>query len=366
MCCLQTLYNRTGLAASPERTRARAAKKSPGAGKRASFKPDSRIAPRAVFVYTDDRGNTAYIHNSEQGHSAMKASHALVCLATCVLCFFCTPEGAEAARKKTAPPPAPKEAPAQEAPREDAPREVALSPQAAFALMAGNAEKGDPAAMLNLGRLYEYGHGAPRNFTKALSWYAKAADAGLAEGHYNVGVCYEIGMGATADPQKAVEHYRKAVEKKLPLALHKMSALYLNGIGVEKNEAKAMEYLNQAAAAGLPQAANDLGLICMQGLYGQQKSYNKALDWFIKGSDKGNLDSMANIAAFFDEGTPAKANPLKALKWYLILRKSGVKNELVDARAMALIKELPPAQAKTAEAEADAWLKSYRDRVRAE
>jgi TPR repeat protein len=232
--------------------------------------------------------------------------------------------------------------------------------------MAGNAEKGDPAAMLNLGRLYEYGHGAPRNFTKALEWYTKAADAGLPEGNYNVGVCYEIGMGTTADPKKAVEYYQKAVEKKLPLALHKMSALYLNGIGVTKNEDKAMEYLNQAAAAGLPQAANDLGLICMQGLYGQEKNYSKALGWFIKGSDKGNLDSMANIAAYFDEGTPAKANPVKALKWYLILRKSGLKNELVDARTAAVSKGLSASQVKTAENEADVWLKNFRERSREE
>jgi TPR repeat protein len=294
----------------------------------------------------------------------MKAYRALVCLAACVLCIFCLAATAEAARKKTPPPPAPKEAPAEKA--AEAPKEVPLSPPAAFALMAGNAEKGDPAAMLNLGRLYEYGHGAPRNFTKALEWYTKAADAGLPEGSYNVGVCYEIGMGTIADPKKAVEYYTKAVEQKLPLALHKMSALYLNGIGVEKNEAKAMDYLNQAAAAGLPQAANDLGLICMQGLYGQQKNYSKALDWFIKGSDKGNLDSMANIAAYFDEGTPAKANPVKALKWYLILQKIGLKNELVDARATTLGKELSASQNKTAENEADAWVKNFRERNQAE
>lgn len=243
-----------------------------------------------------------------------------------------------------------------------APEQMALSAPAAFALMAGNAEKGDPAAMLSLGRLYEYGHGTTRNYTKALEWYGKAAQTGLPEGYYNVGVCYEVGIGTASDLKKAAENYTKAADLKLPLAMHKMAAYYFNGTGVAKDEVKALQYLIKAGEAGLPQAANDLGLIYMQGLYGQPKDTGVALDWFIFGADEGSLDAMANIAAYFDENTPVKVNLVKSLKWYLILQKLGVENESVDARITELRKKLQAPQAKTAESEADAWVGDFRAR----
>ena len=79
-----------------------------------------------------------------------------------------------------------------------------IQPEAAFALMAAEAAKGDVNAILTLGRFYEQGVGVSRNYTKAMEWYDKAAKAGQPEGYYNLGVCYEIGMGVTADAAKAV------------------------------------------------------------------------------------------------------------------------------------------------------------------
>lgn len=243
-------------------------------------------------------------------------------------------------------------------------REAELSPAAAFALVAGKAEKGDSSAMLSLGRFYEYGHGTSRNFTKALEWYRKAAEAGLPEGYYNLGVCYEVGMGITSDEMKAAEYFARAAELKLPLGMHKMAALYFSGTGVTKNEPLAMDYLIKAGEAGLPQAANDLGLVYMNGLYAQPKDTGVALDWFIFGADNGSLDAMANIAAYFDEATPVKVNLVKALKWYAILKKLGVQNENVEARIAAINKKLSSQQTANANKEADAWLKQFREKAR--
>lgn len=235
-----------------------------------------------------------------------------------------------------------------------------LAPQEAFAMINDKAEKGDAAAMLSLGRFYEYGHGTSRNFSRALEWYGKAADAGLPEGLYNLGVCYEVGMGTTSNEAKAAEFFKKAADKKLPLAMHKMAALYFSGNGVPKDEVQAVQYLIKAGEAGLPQAANDIGLVYMNGLYGQVKDHSVALDWFIYGADQGSLDAMANIAAYFDEDTPVKANLGKAMKWYLILKKLGINNDNVNSRVAVLGKKLNQQQNAAAEKEADAWLKSFR------
>lgn len=253
------------------------------------------------------------------------------------------------------------EAPAK---KESGAKEADLSPAAAFALVSDKAAKGDASAMLSLGRFYEYGHGTSRNFTKALEWYRKAAEAGLPEGYYNLGVCYEVGMGAVSDDKKAAEYFAKSAELKLPLGMHKMAALYFSGSGLPKDEAKAMEYLIKAGEAGLPQAANDLGLVYMNGLYEQPKDTGVALDWFVFGADNGSLDAMANIAAYFDEATPVKVNLVKALKWYLIIKKLGVENENVNARVTALNKKMPQQQKAAADKEAEAWLEQFRAKVK--
>ena len=240
------------------------------------------------------------------------------------------------------------------------PRIEDLSPAAAFALVSAKAEKGDASAMLSLGRFYEYGHGTSRNFSRALEWYRKAAEAALPEGYYNLGVCYEVGMGTVSDEKKAAEYFAKSAELKLPLAMHKMAALYFSGTGVAKDEGQAMAFLIAAGGTGLPQAANDLGLVYMSGLYGQPKDTSVALDWFIYGADQGSLDSMANIAAYFDEATPVTVNLGKALKWYLIIQKLGVQNENVNARVTALNKKMSQQQKNTADKEAEDWLKQFR------
>jgi len=42
-------------------------------------------------------------------------------------------------------------------------------------------EDGDATANWNIGRLYEFGFGVPKDLTKAKSWYQKAADKGVME-----------------------------------------------------------------------------------------------------------------------------------------------------------------------------------------
>ena len=55
--------------------------------------------------------------------------------------------------------------PEQQAPAPQ--QQQTISPEALFATMLMNAEKGQPQAMLTVGALYEQGVGVPRHFTKA-------------------------------------------------------------------------------------------------------------------------------------------------------------------------------------------------------
>jgi TPR repeat protein len=65
--------------------------------------------------------------------------------------------------------------------------------------------------MYQLAQRYERGRGVKKDQAKALEWYTKAGDAGLASAQYTLGETYEKGrLGVAKDKAKALEWYRKA------------------------------------------------------------------------------------------------------------------------------------------------------------
>ena len=70
--------------------------------------------------------------------------------------------------------------------------------------------QGDAEALLNLGRLYEYGTGVVQDFKTAAAWYAKAAAQGHANAQHNLGVLYNNGSGVAQDFKAAAEWFAKA------------------------------------------------------------------------------------------------------------------------------------------------------------
>ncbi len=61
------------------------------------------------------------------------------------------------------------------------------------------AEQGDGDAQNNLGVMYDYGQGVPRDDAKAVKWYRKAAEQGYAKAQNNLGTMYRHGNGVTKD-----------------------------------------------------------------------------------------------------------------------------------------------------------------------
>jgi len=268
--------------------------------------------------------------------------------------------------------PAQKAAPAQRAPQaapqatQAAPvqnmQQQRIQPEAAFALMAGEAEKGSAAAMLTLGQFYEQGVGIARNYSKALEWYEKAAKAGQAEGFYNLGVCYEIGMGAAADAAKALQNFQRAADMGLPIAMNKLASMFISGNGAARDTAKGISWLDKAANAGVAAAANDLGAIHLAGLLGQKKDEKKALSMFMKAADLGNLEAIRNVAAMHKDGIGTRADPALAYLWYSIARRGGYTGEDVVRMLGLLEGSLSTAQVQQAQKDADAWIENFAKR----
>jgi len=75
------------------------------------------------------------------------------------------------------------------------------------------ADSGYDNAMLQLGRVYEFGRHVPKDLNKAIYWYRQAAEHGNIEAQYWLGARYEQGaQGLPKDIDKALFWLRKAAD----------------------------------------------------------------------------------------------------------------------------------------------------------
>ena len=75
------------------------------------------------------------------------------------------------------------------------------------------AEQGLAPAQCNLGRCYMFGRGVREDKEKAFYWWQKVAEQGDADAQYWLGRCYYDGDGVEEDKEKAVFWYQKAAEQ---------------------------------------------------------------------------------------------------------------------------------------------------------
>ena len=74
--------------------------------------------------------------------------------------------------------------------------------------------------------MYDNGQGVKQDYFKAVEWYQKAAEQGLAHAQYNLGVMYEEGRGVKQDYIKAVEWWQKAAEQGHSYAQNNLGNMY--------------------------------------------------------------------------------------------------------------------------------------------
>lgn len=248
------------------------------------------------------------------------------------------------------------------APAGQAQQQVSVTPAELLALLTSEAEKGNAQAMVNLGQLYENGMGVRRNFTTAFEWYAKAAQAADPQGYMRVGAAYEIGLGTPVDLEKAFQNYEKAASLQLPDGLYKLAEMYIHGLGVEQNQAWGVSLLERAEKAGHLGAANDLGLIHFEGLYGREKDLTKAREMFIHAAELGSGEAMKNVGVIYREGLGVDADPVEAMKWYLLAFEAGFNQQGLLPLLQSFEQELDKEEVEEVRARAMAWLEDFQKR----
>lgn len=253
------------------------------------------------------------------------------------------------------------------------------------------ANKGSALAMLNLGKIYSSGHGAPKgkDLKLALKWYHKAAEKGCADAYANIAKAYEteylsliqLKIEKIKDPEtalftywdKAVEYNKLAAEKGSSTGAYNIAFAYLSGslglaidyseankwfrrsmelgnktainfvaqnyllgLGVAQNKRFGLELMKQAAIAGEPLALNNFGSCYYSGSHPLPLDKEKALLFLVKANALG-YDNTHLLNLCYAEGLNEAKNYATPNDWLEAMKKQYNKIQLPEI-------EIPAAQ----------------------
>ena len=107
----------------------------------------------------------------------------------------------------------------------------------------------------------------------------------------NMGAAYDNGtFGQKVDPEKAVFWYRKAAQKGLAKAQFALAHSYATGNGLKQSYIKALPWMHQAALQGEVDAMYLLGVMHAEGL-GTTIDVEQAKSWLEKAAAQEHLDA---------------------------------------------------------------------------
>ena len=161
-----------------------------------------------------------------------------------------------------------------------------------------------------------------KKYDIALKWYQKLADKGNAAALNNLGVMYENGRGVEANIKTAFKYYLKAAELGDEYGQLNVAYLYLDGDGTIKNKGEALKWIKKSADQGHIPAIAELGY----QLYLDNK-YNDALPYFQKAADANNSFGQRMLGEFYMYGY-ANLNKDQA-KAFELYKKSANQNDKV-------------------------------------
>jgi TPR repeat protein len=143
------------------------------------------------------------------------------------------------------------------------------------------AEAGNAKAQNDLGEMYNFGKGVPRDDVEAVKWLRKAAEQGHANAQNHLGGMCEYGMGVPQDKAEAAKWYRKAAEQGHADAQNHLGWIYqdIGNLTGMQNEAEAAKWYRKAAEQGHADAQDSLGSMYKSGS-GVPKDEVEAYAWY--------------------------------------------------------------------------------------
>jgi hypothetical protein len=132
------------------------------------------------------------------------------------------------------------------------------------------ARAGDPKAEYEIGLRYANGAGVAQDWEKAMSWFERAANRGIASAQWRLGLGYVRGIGLDRNNAKAVAWFKRAANQGHIGAQRALGDLYLDGVGVRQDFLRA--YVWYAITDGVFQSpGNGTGLEDLDAIAAQLK-----------------------------------------------------------------------------------------------
>jgi TPR repeat protein len=152
---------------------------------------------------------------------------------------------------------------------------------------------------------------------KAVELAKPLAENGNAEALYLLGFAHESGQGAEASKEKALEYYRKAADGKHKDAVYRMSFILLASEKEDERD-QARQALEKAAQDDPAVAARILGEAYLRGLLTPTADPDKAVFWWKRAADAGDIPSLLLVARFYEGqfGFPELKDSKEALANY--------------------------------------------------
>ncbi|MCB1508364.1 MAG: sel1 repeat family protein [Hyphomicrobiaceae bacterium] len=233
------------------------------------------------------------------------------------------------------------------------------------------AEQGDAAAMALIGRLFLEGRGVTLNRTRAMEWFALAADAGdpraafewarlaleddnaendrdavprleqaVADGNARAEIALAFvlieGQLAPRDLTRAAELMTRASDAGIAEAQYALALMYREGAGLVPNDVEATRLLGLAAEQGHVEAQVEYAFAIFQGR-GVARNEAVGAAWFERAAHSGNAIAQNRVARMHATGTVLAFDPLLAATWHF----RAVEQGLQDARLDTFIAGLP-------------------------
>lgn len=235
------------------------------------------------------------------------------------------------------------------------------------------AERGDAKAQNNLGMMYHFGQGAPKDFQKAVNWYRRAIKQGDTLAPINLSVLVKklraqgiwtprLSNSATfnegivafdrGDFATAFKHWRPLAKRGMVEAQHNLGNMYRHSKGVPQNFADAYRWYLKAAKQGHAASMLSLGEMIYQG-QGLPQNFSKAVEWYRKSANRGFAAAQAKLGAMYQMGRGVPQDNLLAYVWFNIAAANG--SRPAEKFRGYVSEQLSPAALHKAQAMARNW-----------
>lgn len=196
------------------------------------------------------------------------------------------------------------------------------APPPSFAALRQQAETGDAAAEVALGRrLLDRGTDADK--AASVTWFGKAAIQGDTDGQWMLGSAYMAGDGVARDPQTGLQWMRRSLADGSPdhMSIYGMTVLMAHFMAGGRSDGLA--WLRRGAEAGSAKGMLGLAMARMTGRFGLPQDKAAAERWFLKAAQKGDVSAQRSLGQIYVAGALGRKDVPAGLRWLRAAARQG-------------------------------------------